>query len=163
MTKELKTQFLANNFITIHQTPDGAVRVFQKDFKSDVIKERKVYPSTTYHKCGTKLTYMLVNLYDFENQKWTNLPIQRLVYISFKGDIPSGYDVDHIDNDTLNNLPSNLQILTRKDNLAKRGKYAPEAFITTPIYCIENQQKFNNISSASKTLDITEYETSEND
>ena len=46
----------------------------------------------------------------------------RFIYIWYKGSIPAGYDVDHIDNDSLNNDISNLQLLTRKENLAKRGK-----------------------------------------
>ena len=42
-------------------------------------------------------------------------------YLWFKGDIPHELDVDHIDNDKLNNHPDNLQLLTREKILRKRG------------------------------------------
>lgn len=42
-----------------------------------------------------------------------------LVWESFKGKIPTGYEIDHIDNVKSNNSLSNLQLLTRKENMAK--------------------------------------------
>lgn len=56
-----------------------------------------------------------------------NIPLSRLVYAWFKGDIPDGYVVDHIDNDSFNNNIDNLQILTVEENLAKRYTDNPEA------------------------------------
>ena len=61
-------------------------------------------------------------------QRVFNIPLSRLVYVWFKGDIPDGYVCDHIDNDSFNNLPDNLQILTVGDNLAKRFEDNPEAW-----------------------------------
>lgn len=61
-------------------------------------------------------------------QKRYNIPLSRLVYVWFKGDIPDGYVVDHIDNDSFNNKPDNLQLLTIEDNLAKRFEDNPEAW-----------------------------------
>lgn len=46
----------------------------------------------------------------------------RFIYIWYNGEIPAGYDIDHIDNNSLNNDISNLRLLTRKENLAKRGR-----------------------------------------
>lgn len=48
------------------------------------------------------------------------MTLQNIVYAWFKEPIPDGYDIDHIDGDTLNNDLSNLQMLSRKENLAKR-------------------------------------------
>ena len=38
-------------------------------------------------------------------------------------DIPNGYDIDHIDGDTLNNHPENLRLATRSQNcMNAKGK-----------------------------------------
>lgn len=46
-----------------------------------------------------------------------NLYIHRLVVEAFIGRIPKGYEVNHIDEDKKNNCLSNLEIVTRKQNL----------------------------------------------
>lgn len=51
--------------------------------------------------------------------------INRLVYMAFNGEIPEGYEVDHIDGDRFNNSIDNLQILTPEENSAKRA-YEPK-------------------------------------
>lgn len=43
------------------------------------------------------------------------------LYAWYKGEVPAGYDVDHIDDNTLNNDLSNLQLLTHAENIKKRG------------------------------------------
>ena len=55
-----------------------------------------------------------------ENGKAYTISEHRLVYAWFIGDIPAKYDVDHIDGNRMNNSLDNLQLLTRKENLAKR-------------------------------------------
>ena len=55
-----------------------------------------------------------------ENGKAYTISEHRLVYAWFKDDIPAKYDVDHIDGDPMNNNLDNLQLLTRKENLARR-------------------------------------------
>ncbi len=55
-----------------------------------------------------------------ENGKAYTISEHRLVYAWFIGDIPAKYDVDHIDGDPMNNNLDNLQLLTRKENLARR-------------------------------------------
>ena len=61
-------------------------------------------------------------------KKIYNIPLSRLVYVWFIGDIPNGYQVDHIDNNSFNNMPDNLQILTIEENLAKRFEDNPNAW-----------------------------------
>lgn len=41
------------------------------------------------------------------------------IWRAFNGDIPKGYEVDHIDNDRTNNKLNNLQLLTKSQNNQK--------------------------------------------
>ena len=96
-------------------------------------KKLNAYKSTTKHKVSDRqITYMLYSIYVSGNNTInTGTRIFRDEYICilqhvasylwFKGDIPHELDVDHIDNDKLNNHPDNLQLLTRAENLRKRG------------------------------------------
>lgn len=42
--------------------------------------------------------------------------VHQLVWVYFKGPVPRGYEIDHIDNNKLNNSIENLQLLTPKQN-----------------------------------------------
>lgn len=48
--------------------------------------------------------------------------MHHIVYQCFKGEIPEGYEVDHIDNNPQNNNIDNLQVLTIADNRKKRNR-----------------------------------------
>lgn len=54
-----------------------------------------------------------------KNKRYS-IPLSRLIYVWHIGDVPAGYVVDHIDNNSFNNSPENLQILTIEENLQKR-------------------------------------------
>ena len=99
---------------------EGEIKVYQysKRYKRDINKP--IYVNIKRHPYGKDKTYLIVTFWDAERNKTTSYALSRLVYLYFIGDIPAGYDVDHIDGDTFNNLPENLQLLTRKENLAKR-------------------------------------------
>lgn len=63
-------------------------------------------------------------------QRHYSIALSRLLYVWFKGDITEpGYVVDHIDNNPFNNELDNLQLLTIQDNLAKRFKDNPDAWV----------------------------------
>lgn len=51
------------------------------------------------------------------------LPLHRLLYVYFvaKNEFDNTLDVDHLNNDSLDNRIENLQAISRKDNIAKRG------------------------------------------
>lgn len=66
--------------------------------------------------------YHQVSLYATPN-KPKQLLVHRLVWEAFNGPIPKGMTIDHIDNDKTNNLLSNLQLMTRTDNLKKMWDY----------------------------------------
>jgi len=53
--------------------------------------------------------------------------VHRLVWENFRGEIPEGKEMDHIDGDTSNNSLDNLQLITRRRNVHKysEGVYGP--------------------------------------
>jgi len=75
--------------------------------------------------------YYIMQLYDPEIRKTIDedkrntssgeiyIPFHRLVYAWFNGSVPKGMIVDHIDDDKLNNDPTNLQLLTPSQNIWK--------------------------------------------
>ena len=64
--------------------------------------------------CG----YAAVSLYG-ASKKPKQVGIHRLVWEAFKGPIPEGMEIDHINNNRLNNMISNLQLMSKRDNLLK--------------------------------------------
>ena len=61
--------------------------------------------------------YLYFGLHINNTQK--NYLVHRFVYECFKGVIPKGMETDHIDADKKNNSISNLQLLTKKENIRK--------------------------------------------
>ena len=49
-----------------------------------------------------------------------NDPKYYLLHRLIVGDVPDGYEVDHIDNNPLNNTRANLRIVTRRQNMLNR-------------------------------------------
>lgn len=67
-----------------------------------------------------KTGYKRVQLNKFGKRK--NFLVHRLVYETFLGPIPEGYQIDHIDHDKTNNHIDNLRALPASVNMArKRG------------------------------------------
>lgn len=80
-------------------------------------------------KLGTTVSrdgYHRVQLYKDGVKKIYNLA--RVVYSSFHGEIPKGFEVNHIDENKSNNSIWNLNLMTKSDNIryGTRGKRAAE-------------------------------------
>lgn len=56
----------------------------------------------------------------WHNKKSYLCPVSIFNYIWYKSDIPDGMEVDHINNNTLDNSLDNLQLLSHRDNINKR-------------------------------------------
>ena len=74
------------------------------------------------HKYGKPMKYSYYFIYDGRTGKSYSLPVSSFVWMAThpNEEIPDGYDIDHINGDSLNNDPDNLQCITRRENLLKR-------------------------------------------
>lgn len=54
--------------------------------------------------------------------------VHRLVYEAFKGEIPDGLEIDHINRNRRNNNPDNLRVVTRSENNRNRDPYSSSEF-----------------------------------
>lgn len=98
---------------------------------------------TTKHKYGNNVTYLAIALQDYTKKvptiqkavrksgkiytapSWAyavkTVTLGRLVMAWYKGEVPGDMDVDHIDGNPFNNNIDNLQIISRRENLARRS------------------------------------------
>ena len=124
--KELSKEILEKEGIRVEQDPyeECGYKIYRYGRKAGRAKEltwKRLNPCLNgkYHKKSGKMKwYWIVGFSD--NNKPKAYPLHRLLYAWYIGYVPANMDVDHIDNNSLNNDLSNLQLSTRKDNLAKR-------------------------------------------
>ena len=57
-----------------------------------------------------------------KNKKRFNRYIHRIVWETFNGLIPKGFEINHIDHDKSNNSLSNLELVSHRENLKKAFK-----------------------------------------
>ena len=81
--------------------------IYRKNTKGKLVQ---VKPSV--NNCG----------YEFICYKTRNIVlVHRLVYEAFKGEIPEGMEIDHIDRNRRDNNPDNLRVVTRAENMKNRS------------------------------------------
>lgn len=74
------------------------------------------YRSQKWIGAKQKKGYYACALYSDDGNKW-NTTVHRVIWIAVNGEIPNGYEVNHIDEDKSNNSISNLNLLTHKENI----------------------------------------------
>lgn len=92
-----------------------------------------------------------------KNGKQKHYYIHHLVYESFNGKIHDGYEIDHIDNNPENNIPENLQLLTRSENQKKKFIDNPDLEVGNKkrmVLCLETRQLFNSTRECARKLKI---------
>lgn len=124
MTAELNRRILEEYRLEIWSINESEFEIWHIDSRGNK-NALKPTLSTSKHEYGAigKCSYYLIGFSHKKDgiSKHISLPLHRLLYAWFKGPIPEGYDVDHIDGNSLNNSLSNLDLITRTDNILKRG------------------------------------------
>lgn len=127
-TIELSMDFLWDEQITIEKDDTKECGYLIRHFgctRWGNYKWRELTPtiSTTKHKYGKDKQYYIVSWSSKRLGRMIVLPLHRLLYVYFvaKNNFDNTLDVDHINNDPLDNRIENLQAISRKDNIAKRG------------------------------------------
>lgn len=65
--------------------------------------------------CGRRGNYLQVGLMKDGKRKWHR--VHGLVWLTFKGPVPEGYEINHINQDVKDNRLENLNLLTRLENI----------------------------------------------
>lgn len=142
MSKELTKQMLVDEGIQIHWDQENnawcvmkwsrknkSKKMVLNKLKESILKRKhkyapdKEYPGYVWSKTGSK------------GYKSTTVATGRLIYAYFVGDIPAGYEIDHIDNNPFNNSLNNLRLLTKEENLRKRYSDNPGMCNNHYEYC----------------------------
>ena len=115
--------------------------------KTARIIERKFTPVDNVYQC--------VNYHNRE-RKAQKILVHRLVWLAFKGEIPQGLEIDHIDQNIHNNRLDNLQLTTHRENVRKaryqgrfRSRLRP---VRVFIPGTEFYQDFESIAEAARHL-----------
>lgn len=87
------------------------------------LKEIKVTKAIGKHKYTKDKVYLKITF--SVNNKTTSIPLSRFIYAFYAGIAHEGLDIEHIDNDPMNNNIFNLRECTREQNLEKRFKDNP--------------------------------------
>ena len=129
--KKLTKQELLDAGFTSIEYIDNQWRVFRRwrknNSKEKIDTEIKVTLACGKHKYRPDKYYHKIT-YSF-NRKVINIPLSRFIYVWFKGDIPDGYIINHINGNSFDNSPDNLQLLTVGDNLKKRFEDNEDAWV----------------------------------
>lgn len=83
--------------------------------------------------------------------------VSRIIFRTFKGEIPKGYHIDHINNDPTDNRLENLQELTCSENLKKRFVDNPSLLTGLPkkaVLCKETGKIYRSLHEASRETGI---------
>lgn len=82
-------------------------------------KPRKLKPQRATQ---SKKGYYQIRLYDNSGELGRLNYIHRLVWQTFRGEIPKGMEIDHMNGDTTDNKLSNLQLLSKRNNKLKHQR-----------------------------------------
>jgi hypothetical protein len=105
-------------------------------------KDGKIWSLKNNKYVGSKLKdgYWQSNLCGDNGNIWSG-HLHRVIYTACYGDIPKGFDVNHIDENKSNNSIFNLELLTRKENInyGNRNKRVAKA-LSKPVGAFKNEE-----------------------
>ena len=116
-------------------------KVFKNTSKG--VKEIKQHTVVGKHKYGKDREYICVSLRieRLFNGKQRLIGLHNVIYAWYKGEVPLGYDIDHIDNNPFNNNIDNLELVTHEENLKRRRIKGPNQWYYIKGYDEESWAK----------------------
>ena len=116
-------------------------KVFKNTSKG--VKEIKQHTVVGKHKYGKDREYICVSLRieRLFNGKQRLIGLHNVIYAWYKGEVPLGYDIDHIDNNPFNNNLDNLELVTHEENLKRRRIKGPNQWYYIKGYDEESWAK----------------------
>lgn len=120
----ISKQDLINNKVRVEMINDEVViyqdyiQTTKRDRGYEWVTERKQHKAVCSHQFGNDYA-QLISFLKIDG-KMKALPVSNIVWIYYNDTIPEGYEVDHINENTLDNRIDNLQLLTPGDNIRKR-------------------------------------------
>ena len=134
---------------TLQQLIDMGIRVELDEFGQPVIYSKR---GNVLKQSKKKKGYLRVQA-TFKGKN-EYIAVHRISYIWFKGDIPEGLQIDHINNIKYDNRPANLQVLTCRENNMRKVNYgAPKPIIATNIDTGE-ELEFDSIMETIRKLNL---------
>lgn len=121
LTKEMLEEWGIKDFIYDKKTNQWTViRLWKVPGHSKKIVEKEIHPSLTVarHKYGRDIYYYMIAM--SINGKTVGYGLHRALYAWFYGEVPEGYDIAHMNNDSLDNRLENLECMTHEENLRMR-------------------------------------------
>lgn len=89
-----------------------------KTGKLKVFKNGKVINTKSKNELGTcTQDYMRIGYWDAIHALTRTMVVHRLVWLVFRGKIPKGYVINHIDGNKRNNKLTNLEMITHAQNI----------------------------------------------
>ena len=109
-------------------TKDGKVFKNGVECKIAILKNKYKHSTNVYQNAvvqfvdkSKKIPFVTKDGYNSYTYGALNISVARIMFVWFVRDIAYGEQIDHIDNNPLNNTLDNLQVLTQEENLKKRG------------------------------------------
>lgn len=96
--------------------------------------------------CKNKDGYLLVDL--CKDGKRKNCRVHRLVWETFVGKIPEGYELDHRDGDKTNNRLENLKCVTHEENVHNSVTFSRQLEAMKKL--VQGQEWRKNVSEANR-------------
>lgn len=126
MRGKLLTKEMLENYGITEITRDGKVFKDDKELKQSLYRRKgkyklqQPYAQLVVSDKTQKIYCINKKGYKYWTYKAITIPVSRAVYAWYHGEIPAGYEIDHIDTNTLNNDLSNLRLLTKEENLTRK-------------------------------------------
>jgi len=120
INKRLTREDLANYKIRIVTDDEGNYHVMRTTYFYGKVQEIELTPHKIWKTRKNVRAKAYWNICFRYERRMYNIPLSRIIYAYFCGEVPEGYHVDHKDNNPNNNSIWNLQILTPSDNNRKK-------------------------------------------